>query len=124
MTTTIRHHLTDEVLAAYAAGDLAEAFGLVVATHLTMCDDCRARSMALDSLGGAVLETDPGAAMRDTAFASVMARIDGLPQDVPARKPRQPAAGLPRPLADYVGAGIDDIRWRSLGKGVRQALER
>ena len=36
---SIRHHLSDPMLIAYAAGNLPEAFALVVATHISMCDD-------------------------------------------------------------------------------------
>ena len=41
MTTTIRHHVSDRLLMAYAAGALPEAFSLVLATHLSLCDECR-----------------------------------------------------------------------------------
>ena len=54
---TIRHHLSDPLLIAYAAGNLPEAFSLVVATHVSMCDDCRARLGAFEAVGGAVVES-------------------------------------------------------------------
>ena len=53
---TIRHHLSEPLLMAYAAGQLPEAFGLVVATHLSLCDDCRAQVDTFDAVGGAILE--------------------------------------------------------------------
>lgn len=118
--TTIRHHLSDRLLLAYAAGVLPEAFSLVVATHLSMCDDCRARLGAHEALGGQVLEAasarlDPG------SLEACLARIDGLEQQPrPALRPRQ---GLfPAPLADYVGGGLEAVKWRPLGMGVRQAI--
>ena len=49
---TIRHHLSDPLLMAYAAGTLPEAFGLVAATHVSLCDECRARMEAFDAVGG------------------------------------------------------------------------
>ena len=52
----IRHHLTDDLLMGYAAGVLPEAFSLVAATHVSLCDDCRARLAAFEAVGGAVLE--------------------------------------------------------------------
>ncbi|MES2813417.1 MAG: transcriptional regulator, partial [Pseudomonadota bacterium] len=33
---TIRHHLSDQLLMGYAAGQLPEAFSLVVATHVSL----------------------------------------------------------------------------------------
>ena len=53
---TIRHHLSDQLLMAYSAGDLPEAFNLVVATHVSLCDECRARAEAYEAVGGAVLD--------------------------------------------------------------------
>ena len=53
---TIRHHLSEQLLTGYAAGQLPEAFNLIVATHVSLCDECRARLAALEVVGGAILE--------------------------------------------------------------------
>ena len=55
--TTIRHHLTDDLLIAYAAGTLPEAFNLAIATHVTLCDECRTRLEGYEAVGGVVLES-------------------------------------------------------------------
>ena len=52
----IKHHLTDALLMGYSAGTLPEAFNLVVATHISMCDDCRARMMEFDTVGGEMVD--------------------------------------------------------------------
>ena len=39
----IKHHLTDALIMAYSAGGLPEGFDLVIATHVSLCDECRAR---------------------------------------------------------------------------------
>ena len=51
----VKHHLSDQLLMAYAAGALPEAFSLIVATHIQMCDQCRAASEAYDAVGGVLL---------------------------------------------------------------------
>ncbi len=120
---TIRHHISDQILLAYAGGQLPEAFSLVVATHLSLCDECRARSGAFDALGGAMLEAD-AAPMDDDAMEAAMARITGLPQQprpVPSRAPMRTDPRVPAPLRDYIGS-LDRVRWRSLGTGARQAI--
>jgi putative transcriptional regulator len=118
--TTIRHHLTDAVLGDYVAGDLPEAFGLVVAVHLSMCDDCRARAMTLDALGGAVLEVGDTAEMGVGALEAVLGRLDAAPARL---APTSRARGvLPAPLVDYVGGDLDAVKWKSVGKGVKQAI--
>jgi putative transcriptional regulator len=116
---TIRHHLTDNLLMAYSAGQLPEAFNLVVATHLSMCDDCRAYAESFDALGGAMLMDEPAAAMSDESLATTMERIAGL-TPVAAKAP---APGiLPAPLRDYIGGDLADVQWRPVGMGVRQAI--
>ena len=52
---TIKHHLSDELLLGYSAGTLPEAFSLMVAAHVSLCDECRAQLETYDTLGGALL---------------------------------------------------------------------
>ncbi|WP_104020106.1 ChrR family anti-sigma-E factor [Roseovarius nitratireducens] len=117
----INHHLTDKLLMAYSAGALPEAFSLAVATHVSMCDECRARLGAYESLGGAVLERADTVAMAPDSLDVTMARIrNGAPVvNTPAPHKR---GVLPAPLCDYVGGDLADVRWRSIGMGVKQAI--
>lgn len=116
----ITHHLSDKLLMAYSAGSLPEAFNLVVATHISVCDDCRARLASFDALGGALLEDD-SAAMDAGSLANVMARIKS---GAPTRKadPHPRDAVLPSPLIDAIGGNLDRVQWRAVGGGVRQAI--
>ena len=122
MTTlpTIRHHLNDALLMGYAAGHLSEAFGLVVATHVTMCDDCRARLESFEALGGAVIEAEDETAVSTDALARMMARLEVPVVSAPPKAPLK--TSLPAPLAAYVGGDLDAVKWRALGGGVRQAI--
>ena len=115
---TIQHHLSEPLLIAYAAGSLTEAFGLVVATHISLCDECRARHAAFEAVGGAVVETADAVAMSDGCLEAVMARL-GQQDAVPTPKPR---GEVPAPLADYIGNDFAKVKWRSVGMGVRQAI--
>lgn len=114
---SIRHHLSEPLLIAYAAGTLPEAFSLVVATHISMCDDCRAQLAAFEAVGGAVLEA-ASVAMADGALEAVMARL-AQPETVKTLTKR---GDFPAPLQDYIGGGLAAVKWRSLGMGVRQAI--
>lgn len=123
---TIRHHLTEQILMAYSAGDLPEAFSLIAATHISLCDECRARLGAFDALGGSVLEAAAGdvvADMSDDSLAACLARIDTMPQ-ANAKAPRRGHGILPAPLVDYVGGGLEAVKWRPLGLGAKQAILR
>jgi putative transcriptional regulator len=118
----IRHQLPDNILMGYAAGALPEAFNVVIATHVSLSDEARARLAAFEAVGGAVLEDD-AAALADDCLDRMMARLDGLPQ-ANARAPEVADGIFPAPLADYVHGSGGDIRWRSIGAGVKQAILR
>ena len=118
---TIRHHLSEQLLTGYAAGQLPEAFNLIVATHVSLCDDCRARLAALEAVGGALIEEIDASAMGEAALEAALARIDALPQAT-QRAPLRSAGLLPAPLADYVGGDLSAVRWKRVGGGVKQAI--
>lgn len=121
MPMSIVHHLPDPILMAYAAGNLPEAFGLVVATHVSLCDDCRTRLQAFEAVGGTVLESAGAAAVSEEALAATMRLIASRAKD--PIKARMPASAVfPAPLRDYVGGDLDAVRWRSVAGGVRQAI--
>ncbi len=120
---SIRHHVNDELLLAYAAGNLAESWSLAVATHLSLCPVCREREARFAAIGGVALEDIGGIAMSDNALADCLARLDGIvPDPPPALRDPTAAAVLPSPLRDYVGGDLDAVRWAMVGGGVQQRI--
>ncbi len=119
----ITHHLNDKLLMAYSAGTLPEAFNLVVATHLSICDDCRAHAASFDAVGGAMMDAAVApVAMSGQSLAATLARIKTQASQPEYAPSSMDCAVLPAPLRAYVGGGVDAINWRSLGGGVRQAI--
>ena len=123
MTNDIKHHLTPGILMAYAAGTLPEAFNLMVATHISLCDTCRAEAESYDALGGELLDTQDADAvdMSETALENALSLIAGGPVEEPAR-PIRTKGVLPGPLQDYVGGDLSAIKWKPVGMGVKQAI--
>lgn len=119
---TIQHHLTEPLLMAFAAGTLPEAFNLAIATHISMCDDCRAGLGAYDALGGAVVADCAAEPLGAGCLEAVLARLGA--QDMAVIQAVPPPNIFPAPLADYIGGGPDQVKWRSIGMGVRQAILR
>lgn len=117
----IRHHISDDLLASYAAGTLAEGWSLAVASHLALCPGCRARFAGFERLGGQLIETLPAEENVDAAWDSIKSRIssrDGVSSAV--AKPQTSFASattLPEPLRSYVGGDLADLKWKSLGRG-------
>lgn len=121
MEQQIKHHLTDALLMAYSAGTLPEAFNLAVASHISMCDECRARAESFDSVGGALIEAQTDTAMEAGSLDACLAKAkaDVEPDGRPAVKKR---GVLPGPLQSYVGGDLEAVNWRPIGMGVKQAI--
>ncbi|MAZ04327.1 MAG: hypothetical protein CMN56_14435 [Sneathiella sp.] len=121
---TIRHHIGDDTLMAYANGTLAENLSVVVATHLVICPKCRrSLSMMEDMAGLLLMEAEPMELVQtERELAEVIpsrAEQESLLAADVAEKPRTHAdSGVPKPLADRMPASFDDIPWRTLVPGV------
>lgn len=117
---TIKHHLTDALLMAYSAGQLPEAFNLVVATHLSMCDECRANAESFDMIGGAMIDGGHVVAMADNGLQQTLARLDRTVATV--RPVVAQRSDVVAPLCDYIGGDLGAVKWHSIGMGVRQSI--
>ena len=113
----IIHHIDDALLMAYSAGTLPEAFSLAIATHISMCDECRATLESFDAVGGQVMEDQPPVTMHDDAFAKTMAMVGKQSIQRP-----KPANDIPSVLVGYIGGSLDDVEWRALGGGIKQKI--
>lgn len=104
---------------AYAAGTLPEAFNLVVATHISICDECRAHLEAFEAVGGHILEDSND----NHASVDLNATLDRIDEG-PAREIRvETLPGVfPGALQSYVGGDLNNVKWRPVGMGVRQAI--
>jgi len=117
--TAIRHSIPDDLLIGYAAGALPQAFDLVVASHVSLCDDARARLATYEAVGGAVIDDLEEADISEDSLDQTMAKIAGMPPSE-----RQPFVHgvFPAPLREAVGGDADAVQWRSLAMGAKQAV--
>ena len=108
---------------SYSAGGLSEAVNLMVASHISLCDTCRATVESYDAVGGALIGDSVSApvAMSDNSLEATLALINQSPVAEPERPIYAPGV-LPSPLQDYVGGDLESIKWRAVGMGVRQAI--
>lgn len=118
-------HPAPDLLLAYAAGTLAEAPSLVVATHLALCPRCRQEVARLEEIGGALLTDEESVAVSDDLLAGVLARLDDPVPALPPARPRRiagPRPLLPEPLRSYIGGDLDRVRWRRTIPGLQEAV--
>lgn len=125
----MQFHVSEEYLMDYAAGTASEAVGLLVATHLALCPECRAKVADYERIGGAMLEDSRPADLPDAALAAMLARLDEVPADAPDEMPvKAPAVEfddhtrrtLPEPLRSYIGCNLDTAPWRNVTKALQE----
>jgi putative transcriptional regulator len=103
----IRHHPSDAILLAYAAGSLPLLHAQVLAVHLSACPNCNGELRRLEEIGGALLEGLPPIALQPHALSRAMARLDE-------------AVAAPEPAAVPVSLEALAVRrWWWLGPGIR-----
>jgi putative transcriptional regulator len=115
----IKHHIPEPMLVAYAAGSLEHPFALIVAAHVSLCDECRARLGAHEAVGGALLEDQALQTVSATLKDAVFAELDDVPgteSDVSYER----SGVYPGPVMQALKG--KPPRWKSVGGGMRQIL--
>lgn len=116
--TSIVHHIPDHLLLSYAAGSLPQPFSLVVAAHVSMCDECRARLGAHEGAGGVLLERSDPTILSESAKNSILSRLDDTVAEL---EPVHERSGIfPSPVMQALN-GLPP-KWKSLGMGARQSI--
>lgn len=120
ITNTIKHHINDDMMMAYASGNLPEAFSIAVAAHISMCDECRISMESYNAVGGALLERQNNVKVSPDAWQKTLNKISEIVPTVEQSKPAK--TDLPTPLPDYIGESLDAIDWQPIGMGVKQSI--
>ncbi len=121
------HHPSEEMLLRYAAGSTNEPLGLLVATHMALCPDCRRAHAAYESLGGDELERQPPADLKSNSLARVLEELDApaaaafdVSGHLAVARSRHVDIRLPQPLRDYIARPLEGLDWRKRG-GIAEA---
>ena len=112
------YHPGSDLLMDYVSGAAPEPVALLVATHVSLCRDCRDEVARLEALGGALFETLDGEPLGAEALEHALARLD-LPENLEAVPLRTASAKsgprVPRPLSDYLDGDLDALPWKTRG---------
>ncbi|WP_299927065.1 ChrR family anti-sigma-E factor [uncultured Pelagimonas sp.] len=115
--SAITHHIPDSMMAAYASGNLPHPFAVVVATHVSLCAECRAALGAHQTVGGALLERSDHVSVSAGLKSDLMAMLDDpvVPEPIFERQ------GIyPGPVVEALKG--KPPRWKTLGMGVKQSI--
>lgn len=114
---TINHHPDIATLMAFSAGTLDEPYAAVIATHLAMSEGGRDTVRVMDTIGGALLASEPAAPMSAGGLDRLLGAVDE--QSIVVKDRRE--ADVPAPLARYLPNGLEGVRWKWTGPGVASA---
>ena len=115
--TAINHHISDALIASYAAGSLPQVFATVVAAHVSLCPQCRAALEAHQAVGGVVLDGIATSAVSKDMKQATLALLDApyIPQ------PEYDRSGIyPGPVVQAMEG--KNPKWKTLGMGVKQSI--
>ena len=109
----------DALLADYACGRLASSLHALVATHIAL-RPCGASFVAgLEALHGCELERMETSRRSDVNGRRLAAIMDGETAAFSQQK-RLQSTILPRPLYDFIGRDLTEIRWRTKLPGLKE----
>jgi putative transcriptional regulator len=120
---SIQYHPDDNHLVRYAAGELPEAWSILVATHNALCLSCRTKTRLAEAVGGVLVADSVPTEMSAGALEATMERA--LNQQADSVSSAELAAIeastakpiFPQPLRDYAGGDLEGLHWRRLGRG-------
>ena len=129
---TPRHHPDDALLMDYASGATDEAESLIIATHATLCVECRHKLATMEAVGGALLDEIAPVDLDHGGLESLMARLDDADEPVSAGPARGTLADvmcgccgdddvlLPAPLRQALAQPLDTVEWRAIMRGLEE----
>jgi len=137
LPTKPNHHPPEEALLGYASGALDEPASVLIATHLALCPECRAKLASFETVGGSIIETLEPATLKEDALADVMALIDAPDSEAspirvgettpkaesetgPHARDDETSRVVPQPLRSYLGGDIGALPWKTRGRGVKE----
>lgn len=113
------YHPSHELLMQFAAGQMTNALGIMVACHLENCHECATTARLYDRIGGELLKVTTSADISTDLLTRTMQRLDD-PAPTPPPNPGCKDARLPRPIHRFVPPKIEDIPWRGFTRSIKE----
>ena len=113
------HCPNSALLMAYASGSLTEAFGLVVASHLSFCQECHLKVNDAEMIGGALIDDLEPYNVNMSSLDQILSNLDDISQDPPTVSSPSGDDEIPQPLWNYINSPLDDLNWKFLAPGLR-----
>lgn len=115
------YHPSDELLMQFAAGQLADALGIMVACHLVACEQCRQHNRRFEQLGAELIDDADSIAVSATLLQQTLAKLESL-KPYKASMDENPNLTLPKPLRRFVPAEYERLPWSGFSKNIQQFI--
>lgn len=119
------YHPNDELLMSFAAGQLADALGLMVACHVESCPKCAEKVRNFESLGGDILNQCSEEVVTDSLLDETWAKIEMFERNKVSQKSFEKAANekrvnIPRPMRRFIKEDFDQLDWSGFSKNIKE----
>ena len=108
------HCPNSALLIAYASGSLTEAFSLVVASHLSFCQECQEKVSDAEMIGGALIDELEPSNVDLNSLDQILSKLDNIAQDSANVSSPSGDVEIPQPLWNYINSPLDDLNWKFL----------
>ncbi len=117
---------------SFAAGQMPDALGIIVACHLETCSHCRQRSAFYERLGGEILLATEPSEVSPAMLDTLLCRLDDTAsvaanENVALRSGDTPAAteikrihNLPKPLRRFVRNEFSQLPWSGMTRNIKE----
>jgi putative transcriptional regulator len=116
------YHPNHELLMQLAAGQLNDALGIIVASHIENCTECRSVTQNYEHLGGEILESLDSIDISPDFITKTLAKIkDGSVANIsPSLEPLMVDSRLPKPLQRFLPDKFEKLPWSGFSKNIQQ----
>lgn len=115
------YHPNNEFLMSFAAGQLSNSLGIMIACHLEQCAQCRQQIAKYETLGGEILASVESQAVSPELISRVMDKLDHPEPSTQVTLPTSSGnSEIPRPLRRFVTQGYDDLKWTGMSRNIRE----
>ena len=116
------YHPNHELLMQFAAGQLSNALGIMVACHIENCEECRSVTQNYEHLGGDILESLETIELSPDFISRTLSKLAEdaqSPESVPVAPPMVDAR-LPKPLQRFLPNTLEALPWSGISSSIQQ----
>ena len=114
------YHPNHELLMQFAAGQLSDALGIMVACHIENCAECRATVRNYEELGGEIMESLDTIQLSPDFISRTMERLKSSDETEIEVKIPVVDSRLPKPLQRFLPNKIEQLPWYGFSKNIQQ----